>query len=628
MPRPRAWLLTGAAGTVLAVALWRRARRAGPAGGERSEARDGAKLAAAAGLSHGGAVTGRKGRVGVDREFVSRLKQLLKVCFPRLFCKATAILGLHSSCLVARTLLSIYIAKLDGSIVRALVDRDGKSFVSRLLWWCCVGVGASFVNSQLKYLESKLAISFRTSLTNHALARYMEGDTYYRVGNLDSRLANADQLLTEDVWQFAKLLAHLWSHLSKPVLDVALISAQMITTARSKGSGVMGPGGFAFLAVGATTKVLQWASPPFGRLVKEQAELEGNYRFVHSRLITNSEEIAFYGGDQVERGILQASYTSLVKHMNYIFGKRVPYNMLEGFLLKYLWSTAGYAMTAWPTFFSKAGQESSAGDRMQDYVTARGLLINAADAIERIMSSYKEITELAGYTHRVSSMMTVFEEVTNGVYERPSLDKDPAKAALLRQRGEVSESADGTIVLHDVPIVSPIGDVLVEKLNMKMSPGMHVLVSGPNGAGKSSLFRVIASLWPCYGGQLVKPKRRDLFYVPQRPYLSLGNLRDQVLYPHTAEDMRKAGRTDEDLMDIMRIVHLTHIVRREGGWDAVKPWMDVLSGGEKQRVGMARLFYHKPKYAVLDECTSAVSMDVEGSMCTSRVLDPSRVCCA
>ena len=98
--------------------------------------------------------------------------------------------------------------------------------------------------------------------------------------------------------------------------------------------------------------------------------------------------------------------------------------------------------------------------------------------------------------------------------------------------------------------------------------------------------------------------------------MPLGTLRDQIAYPDSRSQSLSKGMSDDKLIDLLKMVHLEYLVEREGGLDAVQDWADVLSGGEKQRIAMSRLFYHKPLWAILDECTSAVSIDVEGAMYT------------
>lgn len=242
------------------------------------------------------------------------------------------------------------------------------------------------------------------------------------------------------------------------------------------------------------------------------------------------------------------------------------------------------------------------------------MLLSSSDAVGRVMFSYKEITELAGYTSRVSTLLNVLDDIQAGHFEKKLVSSADTgeNAEVLQGRGQTIESED--IEFVDVPVISPNGDVLVRKLTFSVRPGEHLLIVGPNGCGKSSLFRILGGLWPVYGGTVRKPPHSDIFYIPQRPYLSRGTLRQQIIYPDGLREMRAKGVTDDDLLRILQTVEIENIVDREKGWDAEEEWRDVLSGGLQQRVAMARLFYHAPKYAILDECTSSVTLEVEKVM--------------
>ena len=441
--------------------------------------------------------------------------------------------------------------------------------------------------------------------------------TFYALSALDDRIKNADQLIAVDVARFSTSLAELYSNLAKPVLDMAVYNWSLSRAVGGEGLFFMS------LLVQLSANAMRALTPPFGKYVADELRLEGEFRFHHSRLIDYAEEVALYAGHEAEKDTLDKGYFTLIKHVNRILRRRFWHAFMEDFVIKYFWGALGLALCAVPVFVPLPGvngtgpatSAAALGDRTESFVTNRRMLVQSSDAFGRLMFSYKELTELAGYTSRVATLLDVIDDIQAGHFEKKLVSSaDTAEnAAVLRGRGDVTEGPD--IDFRDVPIVSPNGDVLVRKLTFSVRPIEHLLIVGPNGCGKSSLFRILGGLWPVYGGSVRKPPFEDIFYIPQRPYLSRGSLRQQVIYPDSLRDMRAKSVTDADLLRILAILEIETLpARHTGGWDAEAEWSDVLSGGLQQRIAMARLFYHSPKYAILDECTSSVTLEVERVM--------------
>uniref|UniRef100_A0A915PE70 ABC transporter domain-containing protein n=1 Tax=Setaria digitata TaxID=48799 RepID=A0A915PE70_9BILA len=483
--------------------------------------------------------------------FLNQLYFLLKIIIPRSNCKETWLVALYTVVLLSRTFLSIYIASLEGYLIKTIVEKQPFAFIQHLIKWFTIALPATFINSMIKAMEDYVAIAFRARLTQYAYNKYLSDCTYYKVNSLDGRLRNVDQCLTDDIMAFCQTTSRLFSLILKPVFDIALIG--------------------------------------FSELLSEESKKKGSLRFLHSRLISNSEEVALYRGHETEKICLLKAFDNIQRHAYLICRKKILYIMAEQYLLKYTWTATGMIMIALPIFTAKT-TTASFGNIL-----------------------YFKVIELSGYTSRVYQMFKVFEDVKQQKFTRTTLETTNGRmeqSDAPEIRGQILQT-NGVVKLCNVPIITPAGNVIVNNFNIEIHTGMHLFITGPNGCGKSSLFRILGGLWPVHRGRLELPPKTEMYYLPQRPYMTFGNLREQIIYPDTLIDMRRKGTTDSELIEILKTVHLSHIVEREGGFESEREWTNVLSGGEKQRLGLARIFYHQPKYALLDECTSAISVDIE-----------------
>lgn len=567
-----------------------------------------------------------KTKAQVDAIFFKQIRHILGIAIKGVLTPEAGFLLLVAGSLVARSLCDIWMIQNHTSTENAIVTMDKSRFRKHLLEFLIAMPVISLVNNVLKWGIGEIKLRLRTRLTHYLYDEYLKGFTYYKMSNLDTRIANADQLLTTDVDRFCDSFADLYSNICKPLLDIFIYVYQLTANVGGATPGLM----MVYLVFAGM--FLTYLRRPAGRMTVQEQKLEGEFRYINSRLIANSEEVAFYMGNNREKLTLLAAFQKLTDHMRHFLEFRVLMGTVDNLVAKYLATIVGFYAVSMP--FMDASHlvlaHASKDDRFKQYYASGRMLVKLAEAIGRLVLAGREMTRLAGFTARVTEIITVLKDINQGHYKRTMVDSKITNAIengkengscvsngtappLVPNSGKIIFQ-DNIIRFHKVPLVTPNGDMLVKELSFEVKSGMNVLVCGPNGCGKSSLFRILGELWPLFGGSMTKPPRGKLFYIPQRPYMTLGTLRDQVTYPHTREEMLRRGKTDADLTKHLERVQLSYLLQRENGWDTIADWIDVLSGGEKQRIAMARLFYHAPQFAILDECTSAVSVDVEGSM--------------
>ncbi|PWN47638.1 hypothetical protein IE53DRAFT_390238 [Violaceomyces palustris] len=440
--------------------------KANAAGAREDEVEEGG------GKKKGGKGGGRRSkspRVEVDHIFFQRLRRILRIVIPGLRSKEAGLLMLHTLFLVFRTMLSLYIADLDGRIVSALVRSQTKQFILGIAWWMTVAIPATYTNSMIEFLQSKLALSYRTRLTKKVHEMYLSDMTFYKLGNLDDRIRNADQLITVDVAKFSKSLSDLYSNIAKPILDVCLYNYKL--SERVGAEALIGIN----LLVQGSAALLKAVTPPFGQYAATEQQLEGEFRSLHSRLIENAEEVALYRGQHAEQNAIERAYFSLIKHVNRVYKIRIVHSMTEEGIIKWLWGSLGLCICAVPVFVKMPGVGGGGGfdlgSRTESFVTNRRLLLSSSDAFGRVMYSYKELSELAGYTARVSELLDTMEDVKRGRFQKKLVSSASTEenAKVLEGRGQVVESDDVEFV--NVPIVSPNGDILIRALSFKVKAG-------------------------------------------------------------------------------------------------------------------------------------------------------------
>lgn len=510
---------------------------------------------------------------------------------------------------VMRTALSNRLAKVQGFLFRAAFLRRVPSFLRLIAENLLLCFLQSTLFSTSKYLTGVLGLRFRKILTELIHADYFENMVYYKISHVDDRITNPEQRIASDIPKFCTELSDLVQDDLTAVTDGLLYTWRLCSYASPKYVLWI----LAYVIMAGT--MIRNFSPSFGKLMSKEQQLEGDYRELHSRLRTHAESVAFYGGEKREASHIRHKFKSLVGHLNIVLHDTWWFGMIQDLLLKYLGATVGVILIIEPFFGGNLKPDSSTLGRAEMLSNLRyhtSVIISLFQSLGTLSISSRRLNRLSGYADRIHELMVVSRELS-AMHDRTSVQNNSNK-------NYISEA--NYIEFAGVKVVTPTGNVLVKDLSLRVETGSNLLITGPNGSGKSSLFRVLGGLWPLVSGYIVKPGvgsdlNKEIFYVPQRPYTAFGTLRDQLIYPLTP-DLETQPLTHDGMVELLKNVDLEYLLERYPLEKEIN-WGDELSLGEQQRLGMARLFYHRPKFAILDECTSAVTTDMEERFC-SKVL--------
>lgn len=521
--------------------------------------------------------------------FRRQLLMLLRIAVPSITSKSAALLLVQFFLLMMRTLLSVRATKASVHFLTKAISRASwrhwVNWVVTFALWMCAGI---VVNSGLRYTERQIALEFRLALTRHAHAKYLDCNNFYRAVVLrQGGLDNLDHRITADIDAFSTNAVFLYGHSFKPFLEFVLSLYES-----SKDLGLKRPVVLFGYSI-AMNLLLRGLAPSRGPMIVREQALEGDFRRAHGRLIAHAEEVAFLNGGATERDILDTRLEALKDVQSWHNLQTIRKSIVDN-ILKFQGLLTGGVFVHIPFLLRSDLQQA---DRISAFRGTEELMLRCGNSFTEILLLGKNVNELAGYTHRIAELFT---SLTKG-----QVAAEAARAS--RPKETPQEAGQECIRFNQVTVQAPEtsgkGRLLVKNLDLRVNRGGNVLVTGPNGCGKTSMFRVLAGLWEPLTGQASCPAQ-GLMWVPQNSYLVLGTLRDQVAYPN-----RLGFNTSQDakITDCLKIAGLSRLQEEHGLNHVPEEWNDVLSGGERQRLGFARLFFHRPMFAVLDEATSAIN---------------------
>ncbi len=461
----------------------------------------------------------------------------------------------------------------------ALNQRDEATFYQFLFVYAGIIVTAVPILVIYLYTRKKLALYWREWLTKYFLDRYFANRAYY---DLDSNAANTeidnpDQRITQDIQAFTKVTLSFLLDILDSILTLISFTAILYSISKALTAGLL-----IYATFGTVVAVL--AGRRLIGINYNQLRLEANFRYGMVHVRDNAESIAFYQGEGLERQQVIDRLMAAIRNFDLLI---IWQALIELFQYGYNYFTriVPYLIVA-PLYF--AGK------------TDFGTFTQAAIAFGQLLSALSLITnridEIAEFAASINRLGAFHEQLV-----------DPAHKHQDYPNGQIITQLTPNLAIQDLTLLTPNSEqTLVKDLALQIKPGDRLLIVGSSGCGKSSLLRAIAGLWTNGSGVIARPDVKNMLFLPQRPYMLLGTLREQLIYPRSHDDVSESA-----LIAVLRQVNLEELPDRLGGFGVEKDWPNVLSLGEQQRLAFARILLTKPRYAILDEATSALDVPNE-----------------
>jgi putative ATP-binding cassette transporter len=484
---------------------------------------------------------------------------------------------------IAVTGINVAFSYIGNFFTNALVDKDQpRAYLFVGVYFAGFLLGIPIV-ALYEYMQSYLGLRWREWLTDNFLGAYFQGRTYYDI-ELTTQIDNPDQRISEDIRNFTRVTLSFLLILLGSVMDVVSFAGILWAKSRLLVGVVL-----AYSLIGTLLTVLMGRR--LVRLNYDQLRYEADFRYALVHVRDNAESIAFYRGERQEVERIRSRFWQVLRNYNLLIGWQRNLSFLTT-AYRYLPVVLPYLML-FPQYFSGQIQ-------FGDMTQANFAFMQVYGALSLIVSQIEQITNFAAGVDRLAA----FTE---------SMTADTA--APTRIRFETAPQ----VALEDVTVLTPNTQrTLVEHLSVHLPPQACLIVVGPSGVGKSSLLRAIAGLWQQGTGLIRRPALDTMLFLPQRPYMILGSLRAQLLYPATPQAISEAT-----LRHVLAQVHLADLPARVGGWDVELDWADVLSLGEQQLLACARVLLTQPQYVMLDEATSA--LDVKNEEHVYRLLQAAEI---